>query len=78
VILDAARVWVKAIRARSPLPSTEAEAVPSRILAPAGLFWSPEERALLGDAGASGGNGAIPAGPSRFTRERDKTGSRAP
>jgi carbon starvation protein len=53
VILDATRIWFKAIRAREPLPSTEAEYVESRILAPAGLFPTAEERAVF--AGANGG-----------------------
>ena len=53
VILDASRVWFKAIRARQALPSTEAEYVESQILAPAGLFPTAEERAVL--AGANGG-----------------------
>jgi carbon starvation protein len=44
VILDAARVCMKALRAREPLPSTEAPAQPSRIWAPAGLFPTAEER----------------------------------
>ena len=38
VILDAARIWVKAIRARAPLASTETPFAPSHIVAPAGLF----------------------------------------
>ena len=37
VIADAARVWISAVRA-APLPTTEAPAAESRILAPAGLF----------------------------------------
>ena len=54
VILDASRVWFKAIRAREPLPSTEAPSTSSRsILAPAGLFPTAEERAVF--AGANGG-----------------------
>jgi carbon starvation protein len=76
VILDAARVWVKAIRARAPLPSTEAEAVPSRIVAPAGLFWTDEDRALLAEAGGAGGDGSGRNG--RFARDREKAGTRAP
>ena len=52
VILDASRVWFKAIRAREPLPSTEAEYIESRLVAPAGLFPTAEEKALL--AGANG------------------------
>src|SRR3954449_3325802 len=48
VIADAARVWIKAIRARGPLPSTEAPAVESRLWAPAGLFPTAEERESSG------------------------------
>ena len=65
VILDAARIWVKAIRAREPLPSTEVPHVESRILAPAGLFATADERALF----ATAGNG----GSSRFEREPEAT-----
>ena len=68
VLLDSARIWVKAIRARQPLPTTETEYVPSRIVAPAGLFPTAEERALL--AGADGG--AVRAGDGRFTRKADR------
>jgi carbon starvation protein len=38
VILDAARICIKAIRSREPLPTTEVPAQPSRIDAPSGLF----------------------------------------
>ena len=69
VILDASRVWVKAIRAREPLPDTEAPFVESRIIAPAGMFWAPEERALLAEADG----GAMTAGGGRY--EREKTGA---
>ena len=55
VILDASRVWFKAIRAREPLPSTEAEYVESKIVAPAALFPTAEERAVLAGAGAGDG-----------------------
>jgi carbon starvation protein len=64
VIVDAARVWVRAIRAREPLPSTEAPAVQSQIVAPAGLFPTAEEKALL--AGANGGG--------RIVRDEDRMG----
>src|SRR3954469_8958510 len=76
VILDAARVWVKAIRARAPLPSTEAPAVPARILAPAGLFWTADERAMLAEL--DGIDEPVHAGSGRFVRdsEREKVGSR--
>jgi len=53
VIADAARVWVKAIRAREPLPTTETPPEESHLVAPSGLFPTAEERAML--AGANGG-----------------------
>jgi carbon starvation protein len=62
VILDASRIWFKAIRARQPLPSTEAEYVESRILAPAGLFSTAEERAVF--AGANGGQARLEREPA--------------
>ncbi len=64
VILDASRVWFKAIRAREALPSTEADFVESKILAPAGLFPTADERAVF--AGANGGQ-------TRFEREERET-----
>jgi carbon starvation protein len=68
VILDASRIWFKAIRAREPLPSTESEYVESRIFAPAGLFPTAEERAAL--AGAAGGQASL----ARNEREPARTG----
>ena len=53
VILDASRIWIKAIRAREPLPTTEVPPEPARIVAPAGLFWTEEDRALLAEAGTA-------------------------
>jgi carbon starvation protein len=47
VLLDAARVWVKAIRAGRPLETTETPPEPSRLVAPAGLFPTREERAAV-------------------------------
>ena len=44
VILDASRVWVKAIRAREPLPTTETPPEPSLIWAPSGLIPTAAER----------------------------------
>jgi carbon starvation protein len=70
VILDASRVWLKAIRAREPLPDTEVPAEPARIVAPAGLFWTDEDRALLAEVGGNG--------DGRFTRDREEVGSRTP
>ncbi|MBB6350155.1 carbon starvation CstA family protein [Nonomuraea muscovyensis] len=53
VLLDAFRVWVRAIRSPEPLPSTEAPFEESRILAPAGLLASREEKQSM--AGTAGG-----------------------
>jgi len=66
VILDATRVWVRAIRARRPLPTTEVAFEPSSLAAPAGLFWTDADRVELEGAGG------------RFTREgeREATGAR--
>jgi len=44
VILDASRVWVKAIRAHEPLPTTETPPEPSLIWAPSGLIPTAAER----------------------------------
>jgi carbon starvation protein len=43
VILDAARICVKAIRSREPLPTTEVPAAESHLRAPSGLFTREEE-----------------------------------
>jgi carbon starvation protein len=43
---------VRAIRVRRPLPTTEVPFVESKLLAPAGLFPTAEERAVL--AGVNG------------------------
>ncbi len=68
VILDASRIWIKAIRAREPLPSTEVEYVESKIVAPAGLFPTADERALV--ASANGGSARF----DRPEREPTRTG----
>ncbi|MFD1932637.1 carbon starvation CstA family protein [Nonomuraea mangrovi] len=44
VILDAARLWTQAIRSKEPLPSTEAPFEESKLVAPAGLIATREER----------------------------------
>ncbi|MEV0228102.1 hypothetical protein [Nonomuraea sp. NPDC050786] len=54
VILDALRVWVKAIRSREPLPTTETPFEESKIVVPAGLSRDP--------AGAGGARGVAPEG----------------
>ena len=74
MILDASRVWVKAIRAREPLPTTEVPPEPAAIVAPAGLFWTAEERALLAEAGGSSDERR----GGRFEREREEAGTRSP
>ncbi|MFG1941513.1 carbon starvation CstA family protein [Nonomuraea sp. NPDC048826] len=51
VIADAARVWIKAIRSREPLPDTEAPYEESKIVAPSGLIATREERELMAGAG---------------------------
>jgi carbon starvation protein len=52
VIADAARIWVRAIRTREPLSSAEAPFVESKIVAPAGLIPTAEERRQLAAVGA--------------------------
>jgi len=52
VILDASRIWVKAIRAGG-LPTTETPFVESKLWAPAGLIPTSEERAVLARASAN-------------------------
>ncbi|WP_157252069.1 carbon starvation CstA family protein [Nonomuraea typhae] len=54
VILDAIRVWVKAARSPEPLPSTEAPFVESKIVEPAGLIATREEREEMTAAGREG------------------------
>jgi carbon starvation protein len=58
VILDAARIWVRVIRSRRPAPTTETPFVRSRIVAPAGLFPTADER-------------LAPAGNGRFATEQE-------
>ncbi|TDD41773.1 carbon starvation protein A [Nonomuraea terrae] len=52
VIVDAMRVWVKAIRSPEPLPSTEEPFQESKILAPSGLIPTREEREAMARATA--------------------------
>jgi carbon starvation protein len=47
IIADAARVWVGTIRGTRPAKSTEVPAQPSRLVAPAGLIATPQEREAL-------------------------------
>ncbi|MHA6624523.1 carbon starvation CstA family protein [Pseudonocardia sichuanensis] len=51
VIANAMLVWYRALTSSEPLPSTEAPAEPSRIVAPAGLIATAEEKRALASAG---------------------------
>jgi carbon starvation protein len=57
VIANAALVCWRAIRAREPLPTSEAEYVESHLVAPAGLFPTREERRELVGTGTGTGTG---------------------
>jgi carbon starvation protein len=65
VIADSARIWIKALRAGGHLPTFEAPHVPSRIVAPAGLLPTAEDRAAL--AGATAGDGRFARAGERET-----------
>jgi carbon starvation protein len=52
IVVDASRVWVRAILARAPLRLAEAPYVRSRIAAPSGLLPTAAERALARAGGA--------------------------
>ncbi len=52
VLVDSARIWIKVIRGREPLATTETPFVESHVFAPSGLIPTAEERAVL--AGANG------------------------
>ncbi|MEV0309819.1 carbon starvation CstA family protein [Nonomuraea fuscirosea] len=54
VILDAARVWIKAIRSPEPLPDAEAPFEESKLLAPAGLIATREEKEMMAKATQGG------------------------
>ncbi|MEB3367866.1 carbon starvation CstA family protein [Saccharopolyspora mangrovi] len=54
VLVDAVRVWIKALRTTEPLPSTEAEYVKSELWAPSGLIPTAEERQKQKELAASG------------------------
>ncbi|OZM80553.1 carbon starvation CstA family protein [Pseudonocardia sp. MH-G8] len=51
VIANAMLVWYRALTTSEPLPSTEAPAEPSQIVAPAGLIATAEEKRALAAAG---------------------------
>ncbi|MER7011554.1 carbon starvation CstA family protein [Saccharopolyspora sp. NPDC000359] len=46
VLVDAVRVWIKALRASEPLPTTEEPHVESELWAPSGLIPTAEERRI--------------------------------
>ncbi|QUH01099.1 carbon starvation protein A [Saccharopolyspora erythraea] len=46
VLVDAVRVWIKALRATEPMASTEAPHVESKLWAPSGLIPTSEERRI--------------------------------
>jgi carbon starvation protein len=54
VILDSARIWIKALRAGGHLPTFEAPKVPSQLVAPAGLIPTAEDRTIMATAGGDG------------------------
>ncbi|SDY72789.1 carbon starvation protein [Saccharopolyspora shandongensis] len=62
VLLDAIRVWIKALRASAPLPSTEAPHVESELFAPSGLIPTAEERRIQKELEMAGTPGAEKAG----------------
>jgi carbon starvation protein len=54
VLLDAIRVWIKALRANAPLPDTESPHVESKLWAPSGLIPTAEERAAQKELATAG------------------------
>ncbi|MCI2424376.1 carbon starvation protein A [Saccharopolyspora sp. K220] len=54
VLIDAIRVWIKALRATAPLPDTEAPYVESKLWAPSGLIPTAEERKVQKELAAAG------------------------
>ncbi|MBQ0926085.1 carbon starvation CstA family protein [Saccharopolyspora endophytica] len=58
VLVDAVRVWIKALRTTEPLPSTEAEYVKSELWAPSGLIPTAEERQKQKELASSGSGGS--------------------
>ncbi|MEV0596135.1 carbon starvation CstA family protein [Nonomuraea cavernae] len=49
VLVDAMRVWAKAIKTREPLPNTEAPFEESKIVEPSGLIATREERRMMAE-----------------------------
>jgi carbon starvation protein len=75
VILDASRIWIRAIRARGPLPTTEVPFVESKLWAPAGLIPTAEERAFLARMQPEA-DGTVRTGLFRREEEAETVGSR--
>jgi len=75
VIADAARIWFRVIVSRREVEITETPFEQSRLVAPAGLFPTAEERAMLAAAGGNGSGAAVRAGDAgdRFSREEETT-----
>ncbi len=79
VIVDAARIWFKVIAGRQPLETTETPFEPSRLIAPAGLFPTAEEKAALATVGAGNGDAAYAGGDDdRFGRREHTTSGGGP
>jgi carbon starvation protein len=82
VIADAARIWFRVIVSRRELETTETPFVQSRLIAPAGLFPTAEERELLAAVGGNGSGAAVRVDDAaeRFSREEEEettTGGRS-
>ncbi|HEX7301248.1 MAG TPA: carbon starvation CstA family protein, partial [Solirubrobacteraceae bacterium] len=73
VILDASRIWFRVIVGRRTLETFESPFVASKLYAPAGLFPTAEERAVLAGAGHGGA-----VHTDRFTRETDEAEMTSP
>ncbi|MGW3470146.1 carbon starvation CstA family protein [Saccharopolyspora sp. NPDC000995] len=54
VLVDAVRIWIKALRTSAPLPSTEVPHVESKIWAPSGLIPTAEEKQTQKELAAAG------------------------
>ena len=75
VIADAARIWFKVIAGRQALETTETPFEPSRLIAPAGLFPTAEEKMAMATVGAGDGDAAYADDDERLSRrEGTKTG----
>ncbi len=73
VIADAARIWVKVILGRRELETTETPFEPSRLIAPAGLFATAEEKAMLVGVGSVSGDAAYADDAAERFSRREQT-----